>query len=267
MGSETAVIHGVKISTNIGLWPYSEGGADGVRMWCGSLIIDATDADSDHSFKIRCACQKFYLSLFRCTRGSGRVKKGAVKHLGIKVPEPAIATAILTVLIDDVSTDLHIYRLDGAEELYFGTGDPEKLAMILRSPVRPKWQRREEDCAAFEVVSSLIKPFLESTSSHLSNYLTEPSQETTVWDRLNNLVYPVVLELLEDLGEFAKRESQAGRRCQAFSSERSSSEHVVNEVAELVLIRLSEKLRRKYGELDHHFDQEIYQDIRRHPIS
>ncbi|PIO65866.1 hypothetical protein TELCIR_12442, partial [Teladorsagia circumcincta] len=202
MNTDYAKIHGVKVFTNIGLWPYS---ADGVRLWSGSVRLDASEADSNHSYKVRCSCYKGHMALFRCTHGSGRVRMGEIKHLGLKVPEPAITTAILTVFIDNHSVDLNLYKLDGAEELYFGTGEPSKLAIVGKTPSKPKWETRDAREGAFEVISTLIKPLLLNVPNRLSNYLSEATPQSTVRQRLDELVYPVVLELLQDLGEFARR--------------------------------------------------------------
>lgn len=167
-----------------------------------------------------------------------------MKHLGLKVPEPAINTAIMTVFIGKLSADLNIYKLDGAEELYFGTGEPEKLAIVGRSPVRPSWESR----GGFEM-STLIRPFLENVPNRLGNYIVESTQQSTTWERLNELVYTVVLELLQDLGDFARRESGAGRTSGKPPLTKPSAGCIVGDMTEMILTRLSDKLRQEYGTL------------------
>ncbi|KAK6047666.1 hypothetical protein COOONC_14829 [Cooperia oncophora] len=187
------------------------------------------------------------MTLFRCTHGSGRVRMGEVKHLGLKVPEPAITTAILTVFIDNYSVDLNLYKLDGAEELYFGTGEPSKLAIVGKTPRKPKWECRDGREGAFEVISTLIKPILKNVPNRLSDYLSESTSQSSVRERLNELVYPVVLELLQDLGEVAKRESRKKRHNPSEPPMKPLSGCITSDITELVLIRLSERLRQEYG--------------------
>ncbi|VDM75708.1 unnamed protein product [Strongylus vulgaris] len=114
-------LYGVKVFTNVGLWPYSDEGS--MRIWNGTVRLDATKAAADHTYKVRCSCHKEHLRHFRSTHGTGQVKSGEFKHLSIKVPEPAINTAIMTIWIDDLDTDLNLYMLEGAKELYFGPNE------------------------------------------------------------------------------------------------------------------------------------------------
>ncbi|XGW08117.1 hypothetical protein V3C99_010881 [Haemonchus contortus] len=245
MNTDFTKIDGVKVFTNVGLWPYRD---DEVRLWGGTIRLDASEAETDHLYKVRCSCYKSHMALLRCTHGSGRVRMGDIKYLWLKVPEPAITTAILTLFIDNHSVYLNLYKLDGAEELYFGTGDPNKLAVIGRTPSRPKWECRDTNESAFEMISNLIKPLLENVPSQLSDYLLEATPQSTVWQRMEALVYPVVLELLEDLGEFAKRENRNPRLpVHEGSLTKPLSGCIATDVTELILIRLSEKLRQEYG--------------------
>ncbi|KAK5979864.1 hypothetical protein GCK32_009273 [Trichostrongylus colubriformis] len=234
MTTDFTKIHGVKVFTNVGLWPFSD---DGIRIWSGTVRLDATEADSHHFYKVRCSCYKGHMPLFRCTHGSGRVKMGEVKYLGLKVPEPAISTAILNVHIDNDSVDLNLYKLD------------DKLAVVGRTPKRLKWEIRDAQEGAFEVISTLIKPLLENVPNRLSDFLSETTSQSNIRQRLNELVYPVVLQLLQDLGDFARRESrrQKKRPGQSEAPLKPLSGFIPTDVTELVLIRLSGKLREEYG--------------------
>ncbi|KAK6738846.1 hypothetical protein RB195_020754 [Necator americanus] len=230
---------------------------EGIRIWNGTLRLDATNTNEDHAYKIRCSCHKEHLEHFRCTHGKGRVRKGEFKHLSIKVPEPAINTAILTVWIDDMDAALNLYMLEGAKELYFGPDDSESLteSVTEKNPasMKPKWTTRSGEEGAFEGVSDLIKPAFKNIPKGLSNYLTGPSSKGSTWQRLNELVYPVVLELLQDLGDFAKKEvekKEGTLRSELYKSNLltgSKNTDVGKDLAEVVLIRLSEKLRSEYG--------------------
>ncbi|KAK6022423.1 hypothetical protein OSTOST_11884 [Ostertagia ostertagi] len=152
-----------------------------------------------------------------------------------EVPEPAITTAILTVFIDNHSSFTLVLE------------KPSKLAVVEKTPSKPKWETKDAREGAFEVISTLIKPLLLNVPNRLSNYLSEPTPQSTVRQRLDDLVYPVVLELLQDLGEFARRERRKNRLSQSEPPMKPLSGCIANDVTELILIRLSEKLRQEYG--------------------
>ncbi|KAL6734901.1 hypothetical protein Aduo_005390 [Ancylostoma duodenale] len=314
MSGDFTELHGVKVFTNIGLWPYSD---EGVRLWNGTIRLDATAADANHMYKVRCSCHKEHLRYIRCTHGKGQVRMGEYKHLSLKVPEAAISTAIMTVLIDDMDVDLNLYMLKGAKELYFGddeVGDSGRPAAVRKphlewmgSEVRMsmnedgdinsmhgradnqspashtcervsrnwalphmdgeesdksdtetlternagsravKWSRRSGDEKAFEIVSDMIKPVFENTPNGLRDYLMNSSSTMSIWQRLNEMVYPVVLELLQDLGDFARREVNRKGNNTGTVFDKISAADVGNDLAEVVLVRLSEKLRSDFG--------------------
>ncbi|KJH52032.1 hypothetical protein DICVIV_01733 [Dictyocaulus viviparus] len=242
-------VNGIKLYTNVGLWPLNDDG--GVRLWSGTIQIDASKADlttdGEHWYKVRCSCHKSHLLLFRCTHGTGKLKAGEIKYLSLKVPEPAISTAIMTVIIDNISTDLNLYKLDGAEELFFGTGEPEKLA-VLKNAVKNenKWEAADDvHQKAFDVVPTLPKPIFENAPNGLTAYVVNSSTRTSTWQLLNQIVYPVVLELLQDLGDFAKVEAKKYRNYTS-RSKWTSDGVKANDMTEMVLNRLSEKLREEY---------------------
>ncbi|CAJ0606387.1 unnamed protein product [Cylicocyclus nassatus] len=241
-------LYGVKVFTNVGLWPYSDNGS--IRIWSGTVKLDATTAIADHTYKVRCSCHKEHLHYFRCTHGTGRIKSEEFKHLSIKVPEAAINTAIMTIWIDDLDVDLNLYMLEGAKELYFGPDVCETKAepsQVMGTKTKLKWSWRSNNERAFEVVSDYIKPVLDNAPQGLREYLTSTSSTASTWQRLNDLVYPVVLELLQDLGEFAKKEARRLQISSRNALDKSIASNIGNHVAEVVLIRLSEKLRTEYG--------------------
>ncbi|EYB90785.1 hypothetical protein Y032_0214g2332 [Ancylostoma ceylanicum] len=315
MSADFAELYDVKVFTNVGLWPYSD---EGVRLWNGTIRLDATGADANHTYKVRCSCHKEHLRYIRCTHGTGKVRMGEYKHLSLKVPEAAISTAIMTVLIDDMDVDLNLFMLEGAKELYFGAdevgdssgagpartrrldrarreagrsirnedgdisgmhGCADNLSATLPACGRIsgnwslphfygeesqksdtetlveknvgsrelKWSRRSGDEKAFDMVSDVIKPVFENTPKGLKDYLLNSTSSVSIWQRLNDMVYPVVLELLQDLGDFARREvNRKGSNARAVF-DKISAVDVGNDLAEVVLVRLSEKLRSDFG--------------------
>ncbi|RCN35804.1 hypothetical protein ANCCAN_18320, partial [Ancylostoma caninum] len=112
---------------------------------------------------------------------------------------------------------------------------------------RAKWSRRSGDEKAFEIVSDMIKPVFENTPNGLRNYLVNSSSTVSIWQRLNDMVYPVVLELLQDLGDFAKREVNRKGNSARTVFDKIPAADVGNDLAEIVLVRLSEKLRSDFG--------------------
>ncbi|VDM53709.1 unnamed protein product [Angiostrongylus costaricensis] len=285
MTSNFVQVNGIKLFTNVGLWPYND---DGVRLWSGSIRIDATDAEivstitlgrsdpgtkSDQllslNFNLRwkpwgkaqfqeLTTNYNIIAYFSETAITGIrfgavatnlicLSSGALMEL-LKVPEPAIGTAIMTVIIDNVPTDLNLYKLDGAEELFFGTGEPsllKKLAILKRNPKKTLWENFDEHRRAFEAVSTHIKPIFQNSPTGLTACILNSPTRTSTWQLLNQIIYPVVLELLQELGDFAKEEAKTMRN-HAVGSKWPSRNVEASDVTEMVLLRLSKKLQEEY---------------------
>ncbi|KAJ1353798.1 hypothetical protein KIN20_010542 [Parelaphostrongylus tenuis] len=185
------------------------------------------------------------MPFFRCTHGTGKLKAGEMEYLSVKVPEPGITTAIMTVIIDNTPTDLNLYKLDGAEELFFGTGEPKKLSMLKKSSRKTMSENFDKHQRAFEAIPTLTKPIFKNAPNGLTAYVMNSSTRTSTWQLLNQIVYPVVLELLQELGDMAKEEAKRNGYY-AVGSKWPSKNVEARDVTEMVLLRLSEKLREEY---------------------
>uniref|UniRef100_A0A0K0DFK1 Uncharacterized protein n=1 Tax=Angiostrongylus cantonensis TaxID=6313 RepID=A0A0K0DFK1_ANGCA len=151
----------------------------------------------------------------------------------------------MTVIIDNIPTELSLYKLGGAEELFFGTGGPKKLVILKRSQKKTLWENFDEHRRAFEAVSSHIKPIFQNAPNGLSAYVLNSSTRTSRWQLLNQIIYPVVLELLQELGDVAKEETKTIKN-HAVGSKWPSRNVEASDVTEMVLLRLSKKLQEEY---------------------